>query len=65
MESQRHYFDEKILHIEKAAVSQLGELEQENKTIREKYSEAERRLAVMNKEKHSVEKKCTQVWFWR
>ena len=61
MESQRHYFEEKILHIEKEAVTQIEQLEVKNKQMKEQYIGAEKKLANVNREKQALDRRYTQV----
>ena len=61
MESQRNYFEEKIVRIEKEAVHQISDLELKSKQMSEARVEAEKKASVLNREKQAAEKKITQV----
>lgn len=61
MESQRNYFEDKIVRIEKEALHQISDLELKSKQMSEARVEAEKKANVLSREKQAAEKKITQV----
>ncbi|XP_077353111.1 BRCA1-associated protein isoform X1 [Festucalex cinctus] len=61
LESQRVYWENKIAHLEKDTGEEINHMKAKFKETLERCDNLERRLAEINKDKQSTEKKCTQL----
>uniref|UniRef100_A0A1A7XQX3 BRCA1-associated protein n=1 Tax=Iconisemion striatum TaxID=60296 RepID=A0A1A7XQX3_9TELE len=61
LESQRIYWENKIVHLEKETAEEINNMKAKFKETLERCDNLEQRLGEITKEKQSVEKKCTQL----
>uniref|UniRef100_A0A669DTI4 BRCA1-associated protein n=1 Tax=Oreochromis niloticus TaxID=8128 RepID=A0A669DTI4_ORENI len=61
LESQRIYWENKIVHLEKETAEEINNMKAKFKETLERCDNLERRLGEMTKDKQSIEKKCTQL----
>ncbi|XP_076452554.1 BRCA1-associated protein-like [Babylonia areolata] len=61
LESQRRYFEEKILEETKEANRRVTEMEEQLKVVAGEKSQISQHLSDITKEKHLLDKKCTQM----
>ncbi|XP_057675840.1 BRCA1-associated protein [Corythoichthys intestinalis] len=61
LESQRVYWENKIVHLEKETAEEINNMKAKFKETLERCDNLERRLGEIGKDKQSVEKKCTQL----
>uniref|UniRef100_A0AAY4E836 BRCA1-associated protein n=1 Tax=Denticeps clupeoides TaxID=299321 RepID=A0AAY4E836_9TELE len=61
LESQRVYWENKIVHLEKDTAEEINNMKSKFKETIEKCDSLERKLNELTKDKQSVEKKCTQL----
>ncbi|KAI9534756.1 hypothetical protein NQZ68_010142 [Dissostichus eleginoides] len=61
LESQRIYWENKIVHLEKETAEEITNMKVKFKETLERCDNLERRFGEMGKEKQSIEKKCTQL----
>ncbi|XP_063067693.1 BRCA1-associated protein [Engraulis encrasicolus] len=61
LESQRIYWENKIVHLEKDTAEEINNMKAKFKETIEKCDNLELRLGELAKEKQSMEKKCTQL----
>ncbi|KAL7846719.1 hypothetical protein SRHO_G00216990 [Serrasalmus rhombeus] len=61
LESQRIYWENKIVHLEKETAEEINNMKAKFKETIEKCDNLELRLNELTKEKQSMEKKCTQL----
>ncbi|KAG7476626.1 hypothetical protein MATL_G00084920 [Megalops atlanticus] len=61
LESQRVYWENKIVHLEKDTAEEINNMKAKFKETIEKCDSLERKLGELAKEKQSMEKKCTQL----
>ncbi|KAL8591582.1 hypothetical protein ACOMHN_055549 [Nucella lapillus] len=61
LESQRRYFEEKIVEETKEANRRVDDLEDKVKTMEEEKSNLSRHLSEVSKEKHTLDRKYTQM----
>ncbi|XP_039863310.1 BRCA1-associated protein isoform X2 [Simochromis diagramma] len=61
LESQRIYWENKIVHLEKETAEEINNMKAKFKETLERCDNLERRLGEMSKDKQSIEKKCTQL----
>ncbi|MBN3272555.1 BRAP protein, partial [Polyodon spathula] len=61
LESQRIYWENKIVHLEKDTAEEIKNMKSKFKETIEKCDSLEQKLNQLVKEKQSLEKKCTQV----
>ncbi|KAK7088267.1 BRCA1-associated protein-like [Littorina saxatilis] len=61
LESQRRYFEEKIVEETKEANLRVKEAEDELTCVRSEKGQVASRLSELTKEKHALDKKCTQM----
>lgn len=60
LESQRIYWENKIVHLEKETAEEINNMKAKFKETLERCDNLERRLGEISKDKQSIEKKCTQ-----
>ncbi|XP_041936370.1 BRCA1-associated protein isoform X2 [Alosa sapidissima] len=61
LESQRIYWENKIVHLEKDTAEEINNMKAKFKETIEKCDNLELKLSELTKEKQSMEKKCTQL----
>uniref|UniRef100_A0A8C9T8Q3 BRCA1-associated protein n=1 Tax=Scleropages formosus TaxID=113540 RepID=A0A8C9T8Q3_SCLFO len=61
LESQRIYWENKIVHLEKDTAEEINNMKAKFKETIEKCDSLERKMIELHKEKQSMEKKCTQL----
>lgn len=61
LESQRIYWENKIVHLEKETAEEINNMKTKFKETLERCDTLERRLGEISKDKQSIEKKCTQL----
>ncbi|XP_077593313.1 BRCA1-associated protein isoform X2 [Stigmatopora nigra] len=61
LESQRVYWENKIVHLEKEMAEEINNMKAKFKETLERCDSLERRMGEISKEKQSTEKKCTQL----
>ncbi|KAM4720534.1 BRCA1-associated protein isoform 1-T1 [Anableps anableps] len=61
LESQRIYWENKIVHLEKETAEEISNMKAKFKETLERCDNLEQRLGEISKEKQSLEKKCTQL----
>ncbi|KAJ4925805.1 hypothetical protein JOQ06_007991 [Pogonophryne albipinna] len=61
LESQRIYWENKIVHLEKETAEEITNMKVKFKETLERCDNLERRFGEIGKEKQSIEKKCTQL----
>ncbi|XP_017290554.1 BRCA1-associated protein [Kryptolebias marmoratus] len=61
LDSQRIYWENKIVHLEKETAEEINNMKAKFKETLERCDNLEQRLGEITKEKQSVEKKCTQL----
>ncbi|XP_044031255.1 BRCA1-associated protein isoform X2 [Siniperca chuatsi] len=61
LESQRIYWENKIVHLEKETAEEINNMKAKFKETLERCDNLERRFGEMSKEKQGIEKKCTQL----
>uniref|UniRef100_A0A3P8R3D1 BRCA1-associated protein n=1 Tax=Astatotilapia calliptera TaxID=8154 RepID=A0A3P8R3D1_ASTCA len=61
LESQRIYWENKIVHLEKETAEEINNMKAKFKETLERCDNLERRLGEMSKDNQSIEKKCTQL----
>ncbi|XP_072514314.1 BRCA1-associated protein [Salminus brasiliensis] len=61
LDSQRIYWENKIVHLEKETAEEINNMKAKFKETIEKCDNLEQRLNELTKEKQSMEKKCTQL----
>uniref|UniRef100_A0A1A8S5M4 BRCA1-associated protein n=1 Tax=Nothobranchius rachovii TaxID=451742 RepID=A0A1A8S5M4_9TELE len=61
LESQRIYWENKIVHLEKETAEEINNMKAKFKETLERCDNLEQRLGEITKEKQSFEKKCTQL----
>ncbi|XP_047425648.1 BRCA1-associated protein [Mugil cephalus] len=61
LESQRVYWENKIVHLEKETAEEINNMKSKFKEMMERCDNLEQRLGEITKEKQGVEKKCTQL----
>ncbi|XP_028297437.1 BRCA1-associated protein-like isoform X2 [Gouania willdenowi] len=61
LESQRIYWENKIVHLEKETTQEINNMKVKFKETLERCDNLERRLGELSKDKLGVEKKCTQL----
>ncbi|TNN28057.1 BRCA1-associated protein [Liparis tanakae] len=61
LESQRIYWENKIVHLEKETTEEMNNMKVKFKETLERCDNLERRSGEMGKEKQAMEKKCTQL----
>ncbi|XP_047229217.1 BRCA1-associated protein isoform X1 [Girardinichthys multiradiatus] len=61
LESQRIYWENKIVHLEKETAEEINNMKAKFKETLERCDNLEQRLGEISKEKQSLEKKCTQL----
>ncbi|XP_054613554.1 BRCA1-associated protein [Dunckerocampus dactyliophorus] len=61
LESQRIYWENKIVHLEKETAEEISNMKAKFKETLERCDNLERRLGDISKDKQGVEKKCTQL----
>lgn len=61
LESQRIYWENKIVHLEKETAEEINNMKAKFKETLERCDNLERRLGEISKDKQSVDKKCTQL----
>ncbi|XP_029941243.1 BRCA1-associated protein isoform X2 [Salarias fasciatus] len=61
LESQRIYWENKIVHLEKETAEEINNMKAKFKETLERCDNLERRLGEITKDKQAVEKKCTQL----
>ncbi|TKS84875.1 BRCA1-associated protein [Collichthys lucidus] len=61
LESQRIYWENKIVHLEKETAEEINNMKAKFKETLERCDNLERRFGEMSKEKQGMEKKCTQL----
>ncbi|CAN9504561.1 unnamed protein product [Ophioblennius macclurei] len=61
LESQRIYWENKIVHLEKETAEEINNMKAKFKETLERCDNLERRLGEISKDKQGVEKKCTQL----
>ncbi|XP_023680325.1 BRCA1-associated protein [Paramormyrops kingsleyae] len=61
LESQRIYWENKIVHLEKDTAEEINNMKAKFKETIEKCDSLERKLADVTKERQSMEKKCSQL----
>ncbi|XP_019711941.1 BRCA1-associated protein [Hippocampus comes] len=61
LESQRVYWENKIVHLEKETAQEINNMKAKFKETLERCDNLERRLGEISKDKQSTEKKCTQL----
>ncbi|XP_056146757.1 BRCA1-associated protein [Lampris incognitus] len=61
LESQRIYWENKIVHLEKDTAEEINNMKAKFKETLERCDNLERRLGELSKEKLVIEKKCTQL----
>ncbi|KAM9794731.1 BRCA1-associated protein [Syngnathus typhle] len=61
LESQRVYWENKIVHLEKETAQEINNMKAKFKETLERCDNLERRLGEISKDKQSTEKKCAQL----
>ncbi|XP_054468287.1 BRCA1-associated protein [Anoplopoma fimbria] len=61
LESQRIYWENKIVHLEKETAEEINNMKVKFKETLERCDNLERRFGEISKEKQGIEKKCTQL----
>ncbi|XP_040053339.2 BRCA1-associated protein isoform X1 [Gasterosteus aculeatus] len=61
LESQRIYWENKIVHLEKETTEEINNMKVKFKETLERCDNLERRFGEISKEKQGIEKKCTQL----
>lgn len=61
LDSQRIYWENKILHLEKDTAEEISNMKAKFKETIDKCDSLERKLNELTKEKQSIEKKCSQL----
>ncbi|KAF7701074.1 BRCA1-associated protein [Silurus meridionalis] len=61
LESQRIYWENKIVHLEKETAEEINNMKAKFKETIEKCDNLERRMNELTKEKQTMEKKCSQL----
>ncbi|KAM9841873.1 BRCA1-associated protein [Aulostomus maculatus] len=61
LESQRIYWENKIVHLEKETAEEINNMKAKFKETLERCDNLERRLGEITKDKQGIEKKCTQL----
>uniref|UniRef100_A0A3B5LMZ1 UBP-type domain-containing protein n=1 Tax=Xiphophorus couchianus TaxID=32473 RepID=A0A3B5LMZ1_9TELE len=61
LESQRIYWENKIVHLEKETADEINNMKAKFKETLERCDNLEQRFGEISKEKQSLEKKCTQL----
>ncbi|XP_034080058.1 BRCA1-associated protein [Gymnodraco acuticeps] len=61
LESQRIYWENKIVHLEKETTEEITNMKVKFKETLERCDNLERRFGEMGKEKQSIDKKCSQL----
>uniref|UniRef100_A0A8C4EUE8 BRCA1-associated protein n=1 Tax=Dicentrarchus labrax TaxID=13489 RepID=A0A8C4EUE8_DICLA len=61
LESQRIYWENKIVHLEKETAEEINNMKVKFKETLERCDNLERRFTEISKDKQSMEKKCTQL----
>ncbi|KAK9532212.1 hypothetical protein VZT92_009609 [Zoarces viviparus] len=61
LDSQRIYWENKIVHLEKETAEEINNMKVKFKETLERCDNLERRFGEMGKEKQGIEKKCTQL----
>lgn len=61
LESQRIFWENKIVHLEKETAEEINNMKAKFKETLERCDNLEQRLGEISKEKQSLEKKCTQL----
>lgn len=61
LESQRIYWENKIVHLEKETADEISNMKAKFKETIDKCDSLERKLNELTKEKQSIEKKCSQL----
>lgn len=61
LDSQRIYWENKIVHLEKETSEEINNMKSKFKETLERCDNLERRLGELSKDKQAMEKKCTQL----
>ncbi|XP_031157094.1 BRCA1-associated protein [Sander lucioperca] len=61
LESQRIYWENKIVHLEKETAEEINNMKAKFKETLERCDNLERRFGELSKDKQGIEKKCTQL----